>query len=38
VSNDNPDSEADFKTLKYCPVFPGRFGSIQNARVLRGVL
>ncbi len=32
VSNDNPYSEAQFKTLKYCPRFPGRFGSIQDAR------
>ena len=32
VSNDNPCSEAQFKTLKYCPGFPGRFGSIQDAR------
>lgn len=32
VSNDNPYSEAAFKTLKYCPAFPDRFGSIQNAR------
>ena len=32
VSNDNPYSEAQFKTLKYCPVFPGRFGSLQDAR------
>ena len=32
VSNDNPYSEAQFKTLKYCPEFPGRFGSIQDAR------
>ena len=32
VSNDNPYSEAAFKTLKYCPAFPARFGSIQNAR------
>lgn len=31
VSNDNPYSEAQFKTLKYCPAFPGRFGSIQDA-------
>ncbi|UQX13599.1 DDE-type integrase/transposase/recombinase [Candidatus Mycobacterium methanotrophicum] len=29
VSNDNPYSEANFKTLKYCPAFPGRFGSIE---------
>ncbi len=32
VSNDNPFSEANFKTLKYFPDFPGRFGSIQDAR------
>lgn len=32
VSNDNPFSEAQFKTLKYCPQFPERFGSIQDAR------
>jgi len=32
VSNDNPFSEAQFKTLKYCPSFPDRFGSIQHAR------
>ena len=25
-------SEANFKTLKYCPAFPGRFGSIEDAR------
>jgi putative transposase len=31
-SNDNPYSEAQFKTLKYCPAFPGRFGSLQDAR------
>jgi putative transposase len=32
VSNDNPYSEAAFKTLKYCPTFPDRFGSIEDAR------
>ena len=32
VSNDNPYSEAQFKTLKYCPQFPQRFGCIQDAR------
>jgi putative transposase len=32
VSNDNPYSEAAFKTLKYCPAFPERFGSIEDAR------
>jgi putative transposase len=31
VSNDNPYSEAQFKTLKYCPAFPGTFGSLQDA-------
>lgn len=33
VSNDNPFSEAQFKTLKYCPDFPDRFTSIEEARV-----
>jgi len=32
VSNDNPYSESQFKTLKYCPAFPERFGSIQDSR------
>ena len=32
VSNDNPFSEAQFKTLKYRPEFPDRFGSIEEAR------
>jgi putative transposase len=32
VSNDNPYSEAQFKTLKYCPAFPSHFGSIADAR------
>ncbi len=32
VSNDNPYSEAAFKTLKYCPAFPERFGCIEDAR------
>lgn len=31
VSNDNPYSEAAFKTLKYCPAFPEAFGSIEDA-------
>jgi putative transposase len=31
VSNDNPYSEAQFKTLKYCPEFPDRFGSYEDA-------
>jgi len=33
VSNDNPYSEAAFKTVKYHSTFPERFGSIQDARV-----
>ena len=32
VSNDNPYSESQFKTLKYRPSFPERFGSIEDAR------
>ena len=32
VSDDNPYSEAQFRTLKYRPDFPDRFGSIEDAR------
>ena len=32
VSNDNPFSESQFKTLKYRPEFPDRFGSIEDSR------
>ena len=32
VSNDNPYSEAQFKTLKYRPAFPARFPSVEAAR------
>jgi len=32
VSNDNPFSESHFKTLKYQPQFPRRFGCIEDAR------
>ncbi len=32
TSNDNPFSEAQFKTLKYHPSFPDRFGSLEDAR------
>ncbi|MFD6950258.1 hypothetical protein A6A08_02395 [Nocardiopsis sp. TSRI0078] len=32
TGNGNPCSEAQSKTLKYCPEFPDRFGSIQGAR------
>ncbi len=33
TSNDNPFSESHFKTLKYRPEFPDRFGSIQDCRI-----
>ena len=32
VSDDNPYSESQFKTMKYRPDFPARFGSIADAR------
>ncbi len=32
VSNDNPYSESQFKTMKYRPQYPDRFGSIQDSR------
>ena len=32
TSNDNPYSESHFKTMKYRPEFPDRFGSIQDSR------
>jgi len=32
VSDDNPSSESQFKTLKYRPDFPARFGCIEDAR------
>jgi len=32
TSDDNPYIEAVFKTLKYCPAWPGHFGSIHDAR------
>jgi len=32
VSNDNPYSESQFKTMKYRPQYPNRFGSIEDAR------
>ena len=31
VSNDNPFSEAQFKTMKYRPTYPDRFGSYEHA-------
>ena len=33
VSDDNPYSESQFKTLKYMPEFPDRFGSIEDSRL-----
>ncbi len=32
TSNDNPFSEAQFKTVKYRPDYPAQFGSLQDAR------
>jgi putative transposase len=32
TSNDNPFSESQFKTMKYCPFFPGSFASIVEGR------
>lgn len=32
VSNDNPYIEAHFKTLKYCPGWPGHFDTVEDAR------
>jgi len=32
TSNDNPFSESQFKTMKYCPFFPGSFASVAEAR------
>ena len=34
VSDDNPYSESQFKTLKYRPEFPERFGSIEDCTCL----
>ena len=34
VSNDNPFSEAQFRTFKYRPEFPARFGSLEHARAI----
>jgi putative transposase len=36
VSNDNPFSESQFKTLKYHPEFPDRFGSLPDTRSFLG--
>jgi len=37
VSNDNPYSEANFKTLKYCPAFPGSFATLGEASQFCGI-
>ena len=31
TSNDNPYSESQFRTMKYCPIFPDRFASFDEA-------
>jgi putative transposase len=36
VSDDNPYSESQFKTMKYRPDFPNRFGAIEHARGFSG--
>jgi putative transposase len=36
VSNDNPYSESQFRTMKYRPTFPDRFGSYQDAHTFCG--
>jgi putative transposase len=36
VSNDNPFSESQFRTLKYRPDFPEHFGSFEDARAFCG--
>jgi putative transposase len=36
VSNDNPYSESQFRTLKYRPEFPDRFGCIEDAHAYSG--
>jgi len=38
VSNDNPFSEAQFRTFKYRPEFPERFGSLEHGRSLSRAL
>lgn len=38
VSDDNPFSEAHFKTIKYRPELPDRFGSLEDARAVVGPL
>jgi putative transposase len=36
VSNDNPYSESQFRTMKYRPEFPERFGSYEDAHSFCG--
>ena len=35
-SNENPYWEAQFKTMKYRPTYPGRFGSPEDAKAWTG--
>lgn len=37
TSNDNAFSEAQFKTMKYCPFFPGSFASVGDGRTFFGL-
>jgi putative transposase len=37
VSDDNPYSESQYKTMKYAADFPGRFGSFEHARQHTGL-
>jgi transposase InsO family protein len=36
VSNDNPFSESEFRTMKYRPNYPGTFADIEQARAFMG--
>lgn len=36
VSNDNPFSESEFRTMKYRPNYPGTFATIEQARAFMG--
>ena len=36
VSNDNPFSESEFRTMKYRPNYPGTFADLEQARAFMG--
>ena len=36
LAADNPYSESQFKTMKYCPEFPSRFGCLEDGRLFCG--